>query len=808
MSEIKHTDQPSHQAVPNDGGPRQTASEQIGCFAYGVIYVAIAYLGALFIVYAGLIWLIRSSVEALGENWPWWLTAVILSVVWAAAAIPVAPWLYFWRSGRLRNVAKLWGAGSVYLLLQIPLHLIPVTEVLWWHLAQLLLNGTLAVVIGFLFFQRGLLARPAGPYTPSLFLAIILGLPWVIFGAYGGFLEILVISSAALSFGLLAAILLVGLGKPSGEQESDVTWNNGTGAHIAGTLLLFMALGFGASLLQMALLFVLSLAGWIFMSLLHWGRERPSTGWLAGGLFLGIVTALPLLTFDVAELEVSLGFGLSGLWQWLGISLGTFLIIALLLSIAFFFLRFRLVLWGGMGIASGVVLLLSIGLWAGIGQPGTHGERLFVILENQHEVASAMRLDDIIERRRYVYGTLTAHAETTQADLRSMLDLLQIDYQPYYLVNAIEVEAGPLVRLWLLSRPEVDRVLLSPRLRPLPLEPLVVEGELERPAGVIWNLKMIGADRVWETYDVRGEGITIGQSDSGVAWQHPELVRSYRGGAGEHDFNWLDPWFETWEPEDWSGHGTHTLGTVLGENVGVAPEATWFGCTNLGRNLGNAALYLDCMQFMLAPYPLAGDPFVDGDVTLAADVLNNSWGCPPVEGCDPNALLPAVEAMRAAGIFVVASAGNSGPGCGSVDSPLPLYENAFAVGAVDARGELTEFSSRGPVSVDGSARLKPDILAPGRGVLSAMPRGSYAEFQGTSMAGPHVAGVVALIWSANPDLIGQIDETAEIIRQTAAPYDFARLSIPPCADSVSIPNPAVGYGIVDAFAAVTAAMER
>ena len=87
---------------------------------------------------------------------------------------------------------------------------------------------------------------------------------------------------------------------------------------------------------------------------------------------------------------------------------------------------------------------------------------------------------------------------------------------------------------------------------------------------------------------------------------------------------------------------------------------------NLGRNLGNPAYYLDCMQFMLAPYPQRGNPLTDGDPARAAHVLNNSWGCPPIEGCDAAALGPAVRALRAAGIFVVASAGNEGPRCGSV----------------------------------------------------------------------------------------------------------------------------------------------
>jgi hypothetical protein len=143
---------------------------------------------------------------------------------------------------------------------------------------------------------------------------------------------------------------------------------------------------------------------------------------------------------------------------------------------------------------------------------------------------------------------------------------------------------------------------------------------------------------------------------------------------------------------------------------------------NLDRNLANPALYLDCMQFMLAPFPLGGDPFLDGDPAKAAHVMNNSWGCPSIEGCDPNALLYATDNLRYAGIFVVVSTGNDGPSCETVASPLSLYESVFSVGAVDQFGNMADFSSRGPVIADGSGRIKPDIVAPGVEILS-----SFAE---------------------------------------------------------------------------------
>jgi subtilisin family serine protease len=290
-----------------------------------------------------------------------------------------------------------------------------------------------------------------------------------------------------------------------------------------------------------------------------------------------------------------------------------------------------------------------------------------------------------------------------------------------------------------------------------------------------------------------------------VQGDHPALRDGYRGRDGSNDYNWLDPWNHTAAPADIGGHGTHTLGSVLGRGgIGVAPGAEWFACVNLARNLGNPAHYLDCMQFMLAPYPQGGDPLADGDPSRAAHVINNSWGCPPIEGCDAGALGAAVAALRAAGVFVVASAGNEGPQCDSVSDPIAIYDQAFSVGAIDEFGGVAGFSSRGPVTVDGSNRVKPDILAPGVDVWSSMPQNTYGQNSGTSMAGPHIVGVVALLWSAQPDLIGDINRTEQILIQTAKPVD---VDGDPCAGT-ELPNNVEGYGEVDAYEAVKMALGK
>jgi subtilisin family serine protease len=166
--------------------------------------------------------------------------------------------------------------------------------------------------------------------------------------------------------------------------------------------------------------------------------------------------------------------------------------------------------------------------------------------------------------------------------------------------------------------------------------------------------------------------------------------------------------------------------------------------------------------------------------------------------------LQAARALRQAGVFVVVSAGNAGPGCGTVSDPLAIYDEVLSVGAIDDAGSLAFFSSVGPVTADGSLRVKPDILAPGVEVLSSFPDETYEKLDGTSMAGPHVAGVVALMWSANPALRGDVERTEQILFDTASEYAGRP---PACGSQGRLPHNGTGYGVVNAYLAVKAALE-
>lgn len=654
-----------------------------------------------------------------------------------------------------------------------------------------ILQIVICVIAAIIFIRiRGLAGMDGSSNLPLAFLLAAFGVgPFVTLGALGSPGEAILSLLAGLSFGWLASVLM-----------ESTTGNRFVDAFGIGVVLALLGSAIGYDGAQLILLAVLPAFAFATAAVM------PSR--ISAATLTGLVAAAGLIFFDPTELTILLGDILGVALRAVGFAIGLALVVGVIA------LLLRAVPATGSPTLRILAILGAVASWAVVfflffstGNRGFHGDRLFVILKEQADLSSIRQIADIDERRTAAYQMLVQHANETQADLRSTLDGFGVEYTPYYLVNALEVRGGMLLRAYLSTRPEVDRVIPSPRLRPVDQEasilPELPEGAA--PSGVQWNVSMIGADRVWEEFGVRGEGIVIGQSDSGADLDHPALQPTYRGNTSGHDYNWFDPWNGRPSPYDEGGHGTHTLGTIVGQNgIGIAPETTWFACANLNRNLGNPALYLDCMQFMLAPFPQGGDPLADGDPTLAADVLNNSWGCPQIEGCDPNALLPAANHLRDAGIFVVVSTGNDGPACSTVDAPLSLYDSVFSVGAIDRFGNIAFFSSRGPVTADGSGRMKPDIVAPGVDILSALPGGGYGSNSGTSMAGPHVVGAVALLWSADPSLIGDIDRTEQLLINAADPYTGSREGC----FAGDFPNAAYGHGVLDVYEAVQEALGR
>jgi len=148
------------------------------------------------------------------------------------------------------------------------------------------------------------------------------------------------------------------------------------------------------------------------------------------------------------------------------------------------------------------------------------------------------------------------------------------------------------------------------------------------------------------------------------------------------------------------------------------------------------------------------------------------------------------------------AAGNSGPSCSTVSDPPALYDSSVSVGATNSANQISSFSSRGPVTADGSNRTKPDMSAPGENVRGAVPGNGYQSgWSGTSMATPHVAGGVALLWQVRPALIGDVDATELALTSTAHHLKSSQN----CGGSGNkIPNNVYGWGIINLLAAAKA----
>jgi len=448
------------------------------------------------------------------------------------------------------------------------------------------------------------------------------------------------------------------------------------------------------------------------------------------------------------------------------------------------------------------------------------GEAEFLVyLNDQADLRGASQLANKAEKGRFVYQRLTQAAQRSQPALLKELATMGVEYRPYWIANAVWVRGSAAILESLARRPEVAHIYANPAVQmqtPAPEELMALDPSA--PAAPEWNLLRVNANLVWAA-GIEGQGVVIGGQDTGYDWTHPALLRQYRGWDGasaNHNYNWHDAIHsaspanlcgsDSPYPCDDQGQGTHTLGILVGKDgaiqTGMAPRARWIGCRNMDHGWGTPASYMECFQWFMAPTDMGGN---NPDPAQAPHIINNSWSCPPIEGCtDPNLLLTVVENVRQAGILSVQAAGNRGPTCGSIDTPPAIYDASFTVGNTMVGDILADDSSRGPVMVDLSGRQKPDVSAPGTAIRSTYPGGGYAVFSGTSMASPHVAGLAALLISARPSLAGQVDVLESLITHTAAPISVKAQTVCPGVPLTPLPNNYYGWGRIDAWSALLA----
>lgn len=445
---------------------------------------------------------------------------------------------------------------------------------------------------------------------------------------------------------------------------------------------------------------------------------------------------------------------------------------------------------------------------------------VLIVLQAKAPKELLRRDGDYRERRRALVAMLQTTAQQSQAGLRRWLDAEGVSYQPFWITNSIQARlTGAQIQV-LAARDDIEAIASNAAVtQRLPQHE--DQDAARAPMAIAWGVNKIKAPQLW-ALGINGAGVVMGNQDTGVRWTHAALKNKYRGWdavslEANHNYNWHDAVHaansscpaDSPQPCDDNSHGSHTVGTMLGDDgagnqVGVAPGAKWIGCRNMNAGNGTPATYNECAQWFLAPTDLTG---ANPDPDKAPDVISNSWGCPPAEGCTAIAgteIRAAIENLVAGGILFVAAAGNEGGNCGTIaDAPATL-DSVFTIGGTQSNDTMYSSSSRGPVPAGPGtgASNKPDVIAPAVNVFSVVIGSdtAYNVKTGTSMATPHVAGAAALLMQVNPGLKGNPAAVAEILRSTAVPLSTTTQvcgGIP----YTTFPNPVQGRGQIDMVAA-------
>lgn len=392
------------------------------------------------------------------------------------------------------------------------------------------------------------------------------------------------------------------------------------------------------------------------------------------------------------------------------------------------------------------------------------GDDVRVIISFKSSVARGRTV--AAEKRGAVIQSFQAEADRTQASVRALIEGsragARANVTPFWIANAIAATVSPEMAREIAARSDVEAVFPNETLR---LEP-TRQGEIPRreqeimeraakapgdTAEYTYGLLKVKIPELRQVYGLNGEGVKVGIIDTGIDASHPDLQGKV---VGWKDFVNSKP-----APYDDQGHGSHCAGTIAGGaasglNIGVAPKAQLLvGKVFTASGTAATEHILAAMQWMADP---DGNPSTNDQPRLCS----NSWGGGPGR----KVFLEATQKWVAVGVFPSFAAGNSGPGVGTVGTPGGFLE-AFAVGATDNADAIADFSSRGPVTWDEKQYTKPDISAPGKNITSVKAGGGYTAMSGTSMATPHLSGILALLYQANPSMT--IEQARDLLERTA-----------------------------------------
>ncbi len=432
-----------------------------------------------------------------------------------------------------------------------------------------------------------------------------------------------------------------------------------------------------------------------------------------------------------------------------------------------------------------------------------------LVMAEQADLSAAYEMD-WETRGWFVYNTLKETAERTQAPVIAALEAAGVRYESFIAGNEIYVYDG--------SRAVLNQALVAGEIQevraPVEITLSVPRFELVQPGpapqnqiqATAWGIGDARAPDFWAQFGLRGEGVRVASIDTGAQWDHPALREAYACKDNPSSpACWRDPTntCSAGLPCDNHGHGTHTIGTMIGSDdpslpyrVGMAPGAQWIACKGCSSTNCSSVHLLACADWLLAP---------GGNPANRPLVVNNSWG--GNFGYE-SPMKEVLQNWWAAGILPVFSAGNSGPACSTLLSPA-AYPEAFAVGAYSNDNmwyngdlyryrEIAKFSSCGPSSIAGQPYTKPNLSAPGIYIYSSVPSNKWGYSSGTSMAAPHVAGAAALLYSCAPALRGNMSAIFELLQQTADPPIFSGNCGGP-ADGLS--NYTYGYGYLNVLRA-------
>ncbi len=233
-------------------------------------------------------------------------------------------------------------------------------------------------------------------------------------------------------------------------------------------------------------------------------------------------------------------------------------------------------------------------------EPSGESEFLIVLAE-QADLSGAAHLSTKLAKGSYVFAKLRETAARTQAPLLDELSRAGVVHRPFWIANMIWAKGNATAIASLAARADVARIAANPRVH---LDS-PTRGEGNEPAllpdTIEWNITQVNAPAVW-ALGYTGQGAVVAGQDTGYQWDHPALEGKYRGWNGataDHNFHWHDAihsgggscGFNSPVPCDDYGHGTHTMGTMVGDDggvnqIGMAPGARWIGCRNMDQGNG------------------------------------------------------------------------------------------------------------------------------------------------------------------------------------------------------------------------------